>query len=126
MDNASLGFNEIKARTTVPKNKLLVLPEGVNRTLHRVATSPIGKKPAPEPLLTCHVCHVTFTGKHQLRKHRGGKKHRAREARHKREAEDFYCDICERFFPSTHDLENHLIGSIHRRALFLRERELTR
>ena len=42
-DNASLDFNEIKARTTVPKSNLFVLPEGVNRTLHRVATSQIGK-----------------------------------------------------------------------------------
>ena len=57
----------------------------------------------------------------------GGKKHRAREARHRREAEDFYSDICERFFSSAHCLENRLIGSIHhRKALFLRERERTR
>ena len=127
VDNASRSFNEIKARTTVPKNNLLILPEGVNRTLHRVATSRIGKKPAPAPLLTCYVCQVTLTGKHQLRQQRGEKKHPAREARYKREAEEFYCDICGRFFPSAHDLDNHLIGSVHRRrAQFLRQRELTR
>ena len=127
VEKASRVFNKIKARTTVQKNNLLVLPEGVNRTLHRVATSRIEKKPAPAPLLTCYVCQVTLTGKHQLHQHRGGKKHRAREARHKREAEDFYYDISGRFFPSAHDLDNHPIGSIHRcRAQFLRERELSR
>ena len=46
-----------------------------------MATSRIGKKLAPAPLLTCHVCQVTLTGKHQLGQHRCGKKHRAREAR---------------------------------------------
>ena len=39
VDNATRVFNKIKARTPVPKNNLLVLPEDVNRTLHRVATS---------------------------------------------------------------------------------------
>ena len=126
VDNAARVFNKIKSRSTVVNVPLSTLPEGVNRTLYRVATSRIRKKNPPAPPLTCRVCQVTVTGTHQLRQHQGGERHFAREARYKRETEDHYCATCERFFPSAHDLASYLIGANHRRrVLYLRDRKVT-
>ena len=127
VDNASRIFSQIKAQTAVPKTNLQVLPEGINRVLHRVAPSRIARKKKTAPLLTCRLCKITLTGSFQLRQHTGGKMHITRERQHEREAEDFYCSPCERLFPSDHDLEGHTIGSDHRRrVVYLRECNLTR
>ena len=124
MDDACHMFNEIKAHSTVISEPVPVLPEGVNRRLHRVATSRMAKKRASAPLLTCKVCTITVTGTHQLRQHKGGKKHLPRQARYQRKAEDHYCTTCKRGFPSAHDLASHLIGVNHRRrVLYLQDRE---
>ena len=127
VDNASRIISHIKAQTTVPKTHLQILPEGINRGLHRVATSRIARKMKTAPLLTCRLCKITLTGSFQLRQHTGGKNHITRERQHEREAADFYCPLCERFLPSDHDLEGHIIVSNHRRrVVYLRERNLTR
>ena len=121
---AARVFNGIKSCATVVSTPLSILPEGVNRTL---LASRIKTKLPPAPLLKGNTCQGTLIGTHQLRQHRGGKKHLAREARYQRENHDYYCGPYERFFPSAHDLDAHLIGTSHlRRGLFLREREFTR
>ena len=126
VDNASRIFSQIKGQTTVPKTNLQVLPEGINRVLHRVATSRIARKKKTAPLLTYRLCKITLTASFRLRQHTSRKKHITREHQHEREAADFYCPLCERFFPSDHDLEAHNIGSNHRRrVVYLRERNLT-
>ena len=66
VDNASHMFHEIKAHSTVITQPLPLLPEGINRTLYRVATFCIKKeKPSAHFMAYC-VCQVTLTGIYQL------------------------------------------------------------